>query len=121
MAHLDVRRDAVAGLVRRTVPVTEALDRLRAFPWDSDEELEILRVEDVAGLLEDFLAGRVSHREVLEWADAVEAREDLGRDPERAGWLGQALAELANPALFGPATEVAARILSALREGGTTC
>lgn len=93
----DERRAALRGLLRGEVPVHEARQRLRQFPWDSEVELESLTRQDVVRMLDRYLRGSVTGAEVEQWADAIEGRDDVGYEADVAERLRQAIFELANP------------------------
>lgn len=92
-------------------------ERLRAFGWDSDEELVVLTRADAIGVLRRFQAGGFSAEDVEQWADAIEGRDDIGFEPHAQSLLGELLFELANPALTEPLTpELAAAWIDRLSQ-----
>ncbi len=53
-------------------------------------------------MLRRFLSGEISDRNVSDWADAVEARDDIGFNEEDEDILTDVIYELANPELTRP-------------------
>ncbi len=77
---------------------------LGRFPWDSDEELVVLRRKHCIAILNRFLVGTVSAAEVEDWANTVEGRDDIGLEPGNESQLREMIHELANPMLTTPLT-----------------
>jgi hypothetical protein len=97
-------------------PLAQISVQLRAFPWDPEDDLVVLRPEHVVGLLERFLGGELQSRDVHDWADLVECREDIGLDPRHADALSDVIFQLANPDLQGQLDrDGAARLIARLR------
>lgn len=107
MRPAERRRTALIALIERAGQVRDLIDRLHAFPWDSDVELATLRADHLLTTLADLAAGRVSELEVEKWSEALSQRDDLAFDPARADDLKQALLELSTPELFGSVAEQA--------------
>jgi hypothetical protein len=87
-----------------TGPLEETVAALREFPWDSDEELVTLTAGHVVEVLRRCCAGELTAREVEDWADAVEMREDLGFEDSPDERAQDAVNFLANPLLNGELT-----------------
>lgn len=90
-------------------PVKPLRDELAAYPWDADEPLVTLRPDHIGRILERFLGGELTSQNVQEWAEAVEARDDVdfADVPERD--LPGIVFILANPDINGPLTPDLAR------------
>jgi hypothetical protein len=95
------RREAVRDLVERRRPTVDAAAALKAFPWDSDEPLVVLTPALVVDVLDEYLAGGVSAEAVMEWAEAIELRDDIDLADER---VNEVIFELANPLLTSALT-----------------
>lgn len=95
----------MVALIERTGQLSDLIDRLHAFAWDSDVELATLRADHLLKMLADLAAGRMSELDVENWAETLSQRDDLAFDPARADELKQALVELSTPELFGPVAE----------------
>lgn len=95
----DARLAALRDLVQHRVSTATASSALRAFPWDAEELLD-LRVDHVVAMLQRFEGGGIDADELTAWADAVEARDDLGRQPGCEDTINDALFTLSNPELL---------------------
>jgi len=97
-------------------PLAEISVQLRAFSWDSNEDLVVLWPAHVVGVLERFLGGELQSHDVHDWADLIECREDIGFDPQHADVLRDVIFQLANPELQGQLDrDGAARLIARLR------
>ena len=101
-------------LVELRRPPREVLDELRPFGWDSEEYLCEVGARDVRRVLGGFLNGELASSTVEEWADAIEARDDVSFVSPA---VQRAVFVLANPALEGSldsmkAAELRAGLLS---------
>lgn len=76
-----------------------ASKRLSILPWDSDDELVVLKRRQITSMLQRYLEGELSAQEVEDWADAIEGREDIGYEVSYEGLVLQAIIDLANPIL----------------------
>jgi hypothetical protein len=98
------RASRLRDLVRLTVSVDQAISSLADFPaFDVGEVLDLTRA-DVRIVLNRYLDGSLSAGDLQEWADAVEVREDLGREAGYEEVLGTVIFQLANPILDGEIT-----------------
>lgn len=77
-------------------------------PWDSAKVLVELESKHIIHALESFLGGTLSERDIENWANAIESREDIGRDPAMKSTLDDAIFDLANPTIQGLLTRAAA-------------
>jgi hypothetical protein len=105
------RTELLRSLLALDGPLPEVVAPLRAFPWDSDEDLVTLKPEHVADLLGRYLSGELTPGDVEAWANAVESREDIALDPDHRESLNDALFTLANPTLAQPLSTGLAREL----------
>jgi hypothetical protein len=80
--------------------------------WD-DRPLGILRREHVLSVLRRWRAGELSDREVEDWANLVEMRDDLDHDPDDKA-VATAVFILANPVLEGRLSEEGPKLLNSL-------
>jgi hypothetical protein len=105
VAEVDLnRRDAVEDLVLLRRPVTEAANRLRSFPWDSDVEYVVLSDGDVRRVLDAFLDGQLEAHAISAWAEAVEGRDDIGIAEPHEHLLKDFIFDAANPEINGTMT-----------------
>ena len=106
---MEDRRAILRRLIEFSAPLDETLAFLRTFPWDSDEELVTLTADHVAGVLRRYQARDLTARQVEEWADAVEMREDIEFADSPDGRVQDAVNFLADPYLFGQLTPTRAQ------------
>lgn len=98
------REEALRDLVERRAPVPQAIAALADFSWDSDTELVNLTRADAVRVLQDYLAGKLTVQDVQYWADALEVRDDIGREAGFEDELTEFLFEMATPDVAGPLT-----------------
>ncbi|MDD9899924.1 MAG: hypothetical protein OXT65_02990 [Alphaproteobacteria bacterium] len=95
-------------------------EQLRSVGWDSpDGEVAHLTSAHIISILERYLDGRLTEQQVEDWANLVEAREDItfGVQEEDEDMVTAAIHDLANPALEGNIThESAKKLVSRLRD-----
>lgn len=113
---MTTRLDHLESLLRFNRPVEDSLCALKAFGWDSEEELVVLTRGHLRNVLQRFLANEIKHTDVEQWADAIEGRDDIGVDEEAHNTLLEAIFELANPSINGPLTTEKAQQWLALLE-----
>ncbi|WP_033287534.1 hypothetical protein [Amycolatopsis jejuensis] len=98
------REQRLRDLVQVRVSLQEAVSALAGFsPFDGEEVLDLTRA-DARLVLNRYLDGSLSADDLHEWADAIEVREDLGREEGCEEVLGTLLYQLANPVLEGEIT-----------------
>lgn len=98
------RAAALWALIELRVPIQDAVDRLRAFPWDSETALVTLRAGAVVHVLDRYLAGSLGEADIETWANAIEGRDDVAYDPSREEAVKHVIFECANPLLSGSIT-----------------
>lgn len=101
---MEDRLTCLRRLVQFTAPVEETIRDLSAFPWDSDEELVTLTTSHVADVLRRFLRNDLTAKQVEEWAEALEVRDDVHFDEQPNEQVLEAVHFLANPYLVGELT-----------------
>jgi hypothetical protein len=97
---MNDRTEALRDLAELRAPVASAVARVVAFPLHADQELFQLGSEHVVAVLQRFLGGALTAREVATWAEALEMREDVGYPSQ----VGEALFVLSSPEINGPLT-----------------
>ena len=75
---------------------------VRGLPWDSDGELVTLVRANAIGLLQRYIRGELTRSDLEMWADAVEARDDIGLEQGQEDVLRAFVFETANPTLAEP-------------------
>ena len=98
-------RSLLERLVRFELPIEDSIAMLRAYGWDSDEELVLLSAADARRILERYLTGgaecatgRVLGEELLEM------RDDVGFEERQSAELRRLISVLANPEINEPLT-----------------
>jgi hypothetical protein len=100
------RSTTLESLLNLIAPLAEIQVALSVFPWDSDEDLVTLESRHLAGVLDRYVNGGLTDKEVEAWANTLEPREDIGIE---ASIVRQCLHELANPALEQLLTKIRAQ------------
>ena len=114
VANMDTARKKLLERLRDlTAPVAETLNALSRFGWDSEEALVTVEPHHVEAVLRRFLAGEIGAAVVEDWANGLEARDDVALADDDDGTLSEVLFDLANPTLQGPLTGEFARSLIA--------
>lgn len=72
-------------------------EELNGYPWDSEEVHAVLSRKSIVNILERFARGEITARQVEDWADALEIRDDVefGENNDEETIL--VMSELANP------------------------
>ena len=109
------RAELLKRLVEFRTPAKPVLDELQSFGWDWDQEpLVVLIASQFRAVFSRFLNGEIDARQLEEWADNLESREDVGFDPQQEGILKDLLFRIANPTLNEPLT---AGLIEGLQSG----
>jgi hypothetical protein len=103
------RAEALWAVIELREPIKDAVERLRAFSWDSEIALATLGVAEVDRVLDRYLAASVDELDLETWANAIEGRDDVVYDPANEVALKHVVFECANPTLSGPITPDRAR------------
>lgn len=97
------RSQILKDLVALAGPVHSLENELRGYPWDSDV-LVVLTAADALDVLDRFDRGDIDADECAAWADALEARDDVGLEPAYEEDLKTLLFEIGTPEINGPLT-----------------
>lgn len=103
------RAAAIRDLVEMRIPPEQASTALARFGWDSEEDLYTLRRTDALRVLDHYLKRLVTGDDCRVWAEAIEAREDVGFEAGYEEQLKEIVFTLASPELTEPLTPDAAR------------
>ncbi len=103
------RAELLASLLEAPERCGEIMTKLRELGWDADDELAQLSRNHLISVLEAVDSGRLSQTDVEAWANAIEGRDDVGREHGHEAVVSEALHWLANPMLEGEATPSAAQ------------
>jgi len=93
------RINLLQSLIQIEQPLNKVLHDLNEMEWDSNQELVILKREQVATVLQRYLNGHLHSTEVEDWANAIECREDIGYEEGYEDLLRNIIYEIANPLL----------------------
>jgi hypothetical protein len=105
-------------LIEYRLPVEVTIAALSEYGWDCEAPLVKLQAIDIESVLLRYLAGELSSKQVTDWADLIECREDIDSGKSESV-LSSAVFRLANPDLNAEVTQAVAReILESLREHG---
>jgi hypothetical protein len=96
-SSLENRASLLARVVRYELPIEDTLALLRAYGWDSNEEVVVLTAADAVQILERYLGGDITARQVEHWAELLEMRVDVGYEERCSAELRRLLFLLANP------------------------
>ena len=77
---------------------------LAQLEWDYEGEPVLVAPLHIVSILNRFLSNQLNAKQVEEWANMIECREDLDYESENQKQLEQVIYELANPELEGPLT-----------------
>lgn len=112
------RGEVLRALIDYRLPIEPVLRELEAYGWDSAQDVAILEGEDILKLLRRYLSGELTGEQVVDWADFLECREDIGFLEGQKQVCSHAIFLLANPNINGNVTpELAKKIQHDL--GGT--
>jgi len=104
-------------LIRKIIAFEDEIDQhikeISEYDWDSDVELVILSKSDMENILQKFNAGEISKRQLDEWANFIECRDDMGFEEPRRETLREIIHWLANPDL---GYELDANLISKIEE-----
>jgi len=97
-------------------PLDALKKEIKTLPWDSEEEVIILKKDHLFKILEKFTNQQLDSDELSEWANLIEGREDIGFEEKDEEILKKIIFEMANPEINEPITvSVVMRWASALK------
>jgi hypothetical protein len=99
---LEDRKSLLERIVRFELPIEDSIAMLRAYGWDSEEELVVLAAADALRILERYLGGELSAQQVEYWAELLEMRDDVGFEERWSSELRRLIFVLANPEINEP-------------------
>ena len=95
------RLELLTDLVAFNKPIKILADGLSKFDWDYEEQPLIISASQVQDILQRFLDGEFSAKELEEWANIIECREDLEFEEKKHREIENIIYCLANPSLQG--------------------
>ena len=99
MTEDDRRLVLVRELLEFSKPVDEVARNLAQFSWDFEATGVVLTRKHIANVLRRFLNRELTSDQVVDWANAVEGRDDVEYSADQDQILSQSVFELANPLL----------------------
>jgi hypothetical protein len=104
-------------LIKLDKPIGVLLKELEVYGWDAEQACVVLYRKDIENILAKSLSQDVSFRDVEQWAEAIECREDIEFEEDCQDEISEVMFNLANPIISGELTENKARKISeALKE-----
>lgn len=100
MDRLKVLQDLIAF----KQPTYILSGNLSKFDWDYDGQPMILKITHIKEVLKRFLAGEFSSKELEDWANLIECREDIELEEHKRDEIKNVIHCLANPTLQGEIT-----------------
>lgn len=104
MIILD-RFEVLNDLISFRRPAVDLSEELSQFDWDYDGEPVVVCASDVRAILEGFISNQFSAKDVKEWANLIECREDLDYEDGKSEVIEEIIYVLANPVLQGEITK----------------
>jgi len=96
--------EVLKSIVTFSRTVAELKQAVRCLSWDSPTSEVSLTRTDVSSALQRYLDGAISSKDVEEWANLIEGREDIGFESGCVETLRELVNELANPVTMGALT-----------------
>jgi hypothetical protein len=97
VATMEDRRSLLERVVRYELPIEDTLVMLRAYGWGAGAEVVELTAIDAVHIMERYLSGELTARQLQHWAELLELRTDLGYEGRWSGELRNLLSRLAYP------------------------
>lgn len=96
-------------LVQACIGLPVDFDELRRqiakFGWDYDGQIKaVLSRADVATILQRYLKSEIGNKQIEDWADFLEGRDDIAFENGAEAILNEVIHVLANPELHGNMT-----------------
>lgn len=98
------RFDALRDLIDFNKPVSVLANNLSKFDWDYEGQPLTVTASQVREVLKRFLAGRCSSKDLEDWANLIECREDLEFEDKKHDDIANVIHILANSVLEGEIT-----------------
>lgn len=111
------RIDVLEDLIRFSKDVSVLEKNLSKFNWDYEREPIIIKGSAVQAVLERYLNGEYTAKDLESWANLIELREDLEFEQEKYEVIEDVIYRLANPDLQEKLTPVLCnQLLTLLKE-----
>lgn len=96
------RAELLTQIARFQIEISSAIKEFQKYSWDCERDLYILTKSDLLRVFKKYLSNSITEKEINEWANFLECREDLGYENESGELLKQIIIDLANPDLSEP-------------------
>ncbi len=115
---MENRKETLEKLITLGDSLETITGDLETHRWDSENALVTLNRGHLEAILKRYIAGEISESEVEDWANTIEAREDIGFETEQEDIINSTIFELANPLLTSELTHAGAqRLIEDLQQG----
>lgn len=92
------------NLVTLSKPINELSDDLSRLDWDYEGKPFVITSSHIRSILGRFLEGKINEKEIEDWANLLECREDIEYKKENQVQLEEIIYTLANPIIEGNIT-----------------
>lgn len=96
------RTSLVVELIKNPKTVNAVLPELNEHGWFCEEHLACVTKQDVLDVLKQFLNASYTVSEIINWANAIGGRTDIGYEFGPDGVVEESLYWLAHPESHGP-------------------
>jgi hypothetical protein len=96
--------DVLKNLVQLSKPLNVLSKELAELDWDYEGEPFIVKISHIKSVLGRFLSGEIDEKDIEDWANLLECREDIEYEQAVHTQLEEIVYTLANPALEGDIT-----------------
>ncbi len=98
---MRARVEILKDLVTLKSDSSQLEKELAQYPWDMEEPLLILRKQDIIAVVQRCINNEILFKDLNDWANVIELRDDIGFEDEE---VKQLIFELANPEINGVLT-----------------
>jgi hypothetical protein len=99
---MKTRQQQLNALVNLDQPLSTTLSLLKTLPWDSNQAIITLKKDHLIHILNQYLNNSLSATDLENWANAIEAREDITYETPDEDLINNIIFDLANPILTAP-------------------
>ena len=92
------RKNILNSLVHLKGELSAIQNELSNFPWDTEEAVLMISKIDLINVLKKCLHQQISFETLVNWANAIECRDDLDFENDE---MQEVIFELANPEING--------------------
>ena len=96
--------EVLKSIVAFSHTVAELQQAVSCLPWDSPTPEVSLTRTDASSVLQRYLDGAISSRDIEEWANLIEGRDDIAFEAGCIEALTELVNELGNPVTMGALT-----------------